>query len=60
MSTLIYNGTIDQALKDKYDEVRRKGRTVENMMIMAVSREVSLEKDEAYASTRNINFHAVK
>ena len=41
MTTLIYNGISDQALRDESDKLGRKARTVENMVSMAVSRELS-------------------
>ena len=39
MITLIYNDITDQALRDEYEKLGRKDRTVENMVSMAVSRE---------------------
>ena len=38
MATLIYNGIIDQVLKDEYDKLERKDRTIQNMVNMAVRR----------------------
>ena len=52
MTTLIYNGISDQALRDEYDKLSRKDRTVENMVHMAVSRELSKENVIAYANTK--------
>ena len=43
-TTLIYNGITDQALRDEYDKLGRKDRTVENVVNMAVSRELSNRK----------------
>ena len=60
MTTLIYNGIIDQALRDEYDKWGRKDRTVENMVGMAVSRELSKGNAEAYANISNAAIHAVK
>ena len=34
ITTLIYNGITDQALRDEYDKLGRKGRTLENMVSM--------------------------
>ena len=60
MTTLIYNGISDQALRDEYDKLNRKDRTVENMVSMAVSRELSKENATAYANTSNdTTIHAV-
>ena len=60
MTTLIYNGISDQALRDEYDKLGRKDRTVENMVSMAVSRELSKENAMAYANTSNTAIHAIK
>ena len=60
MTTLIYNGITDQALRDEYGKLGRKDRTVENMVSMAVSRELSKENAMAYARTINTAIHAVK
>ena len=61
MTTLIYNGLSDQALGDEYDKLSRKDRTVENMVSMAVSRELSKENAIAYAKTNNNTaIHAIK
>ena len=60
MTTLIYNGFSDQALRDEYDKLGRKDRTVENMVSMAVSRELSKENAMAYANTNNTAIHTVK
>ena len=60
MTTLIYNGVSDQALRDEYDKLSRKDRTVENMLSMAVSRELSKENAIAYANTNNTAIHAIK
>ena len=38
MTTLIYNGISDQDLRDEYDKLGRKDKTVENLVSMAVSR----------------------
>ena len=43
MTTLIYNGFMDQTLRNEYDKLGRKDRTVENMVSMAVSRKLSKE-----------------
>ena len=53
MTTLIYNGISDKTLRDEYDKLNRKDRTVENMVSMAVSREQSKENATAYANTNN-------
>ena len=50
MTTLIYNGITDQALRDEYDKLGRKDITVENMVSMAISRELSKENAMAYAT----------
>ena len=60
MTTLIYNGISDQALRDEYDKLSRKDRTVENMVSMVVSRELSKENAMAYANTNNTAIHAIK
>ena len=60
MTTLIYNGISDQALRDKYDKLGRKDRTVENMVSMVVSRKLSKENTMAYANTNNTAIHAIK
>ena len=60
MTTLIYNGISEQALRDEYDKLSRKERAVENMVSMAVSRELSKENAIAYANTNNTAIHAVK
>ena len=60
MITLIYNGISDQALRDEYDKLGRKDRTVENMVSMAVSRKLSKENAMAYANTNNTTIHAIK
>ena len=61
MTTLIYNGISDQALRDEYDKLKRKDRTVENMVSMAVSRELSKENATAYANTGNDTaIHVIK
>ena len=60
MITLIYNGISDQALRDEYDKLSRKDRTVENMVSMAVSRELSKENAMAYTNTNNIAIHGIK
>ena len=60
MTTLIYNGISDQALRDEYDKLSRKDRTVENMVSMAVSRELSKENAMAYANTNNTAILAIK
>ena len=48
------------SLRDKYDKLGRKDRTVENMVSMAVSRELSKENVMAYASRSNTAIHTVK
>ena len=53
MTTLIYNGITDQVLRDEYDKQGRKDRTMENMVGMAVSRELSKGNAEAYANISN-------
>ena len=53
MTTLIYNGISDKVLRDEYDKVGRKERTVENMVSMVVSRELFKENSMAYANTNN-------
>ena len=60
MTTLIYSGIIDKALEDEYEKQGKKDRTVENMVGMTVSRELSKENVVAYASTSNTAIHAVK
>ena len=60
MTTLIYNGISDQALKDEYDKLGRKDRTVENMVSMVVSRELPKENAMAYANTNNTAIHSIK
>ena len=60
MTTLIYNGITDQALRDKYDKLGRKDKMVEKMVSMAVSRELSKENAMAYANTNNTAIHAIK
>ena len=60
MTTLIYNGITDQALRDEYDKLGRKDRKVENMVSMAVSRESSKENAMAYANTSNTAIHVIK
>ena len=61
MTMLIYNGISDQALRDEYDKLHRKDRTVDNMVSMAVSRELSKENAMAYANTNNNTaIHAIK
>ena len=60
MTTLIYNGISDQALRDEYDKLSRKDTTVENMVSMMVSRELSKENAMAYANTNNTAIHAIK
>ena len=60
MTTLIYNGISDQALRDEYDKLNRKDRTVQNMVSMAVSRELSKENAMAYANTTNSAIHTIK
>ena len=60
MTTLIYNGITDQALRDECDKLGRKDRTVENMVSMAVSRELSKENAMTYASTSDSAIHAIK
>ena len=60
MTTLIYNGITDKALRDEYDRLGRKDRTVEIMLSMAVSRELSKENAMAYANTSNTAIHAIK
>ena len=60
MTALIYNGISDQALKDEYDKLGRKDRTVENMVSMVVSRELYKESAIAYPNTSNSAIHAVK
>ena len=60
MITLIYKGINDQVLKGEYNKLGRKERTVENMISMAVSRELSNENAMAYGSTSNTAIHTVK
>ena len=60
MTTLIYNGINDQSLRDEYDKLGRKNRTVENMVSMTVSRELSKENAMAYANTNNTTIHEIK
>ena len=61
MTTLIYNGISDQALRDEYDKLDRKDRAVENMVSMAVCRELSKENATAYANTtNNTAIHEIK
>ena len=60
MTTFIYNGINDQALRHEYDKLGRKVRTVENMVSMVVSRELSKENATAYANTNNTAIHAIK
>ena len=60
MTTLIYNGINDQALRDEYDKLGRKDRTVENMVSMAISRELSTENAMVYTNTNNTAIHAIK
>ena len=60
MTTLIYNGISDQPLRGEYDMLDRKDRTVENMVSMALRRELSKENAMAYANTNNTAIHAIK
>ena len=60
MTTCIYNGITNQALRDQYDKLGRKDRTVENMVSMTVSGELSRENTMAYANTSNTAIHAIK
>ena len=60
MTTLIYNGISDQALRHEYDKLNRKDRTVENMVSMVASRELSKENAMAYANTNNTAIHVIK
>ena len=60
MTTLIYNGVSDQALRDEYDKLSRKDRTVENIISMAVSGELSKENAIAYTNTNNTATHTIK
>ena len=60
MTTLIYNGISDQALRDEYDKLSKKDRTVENMVSMAVSRELSKENAMSCANTNKTAIHAIK
>ena len=60
MTTLVYNGITGQAPRDEYDKLGRKDRTVENMVGMAVSRELSKENAVAYANISNKSINAVK
>ena len=60
MTTLIYNGISDKTLRDEYDKLGRKDRTVKNMVSMMVSRELSKENAMAYTNTSNTATHAIK
>ena len=60
MTTLIYNGITDKALRDEYDKLVGKDRTVTNLVSMAVSTELSKENATDYASTSNEAIHAMK
>ena len=60
MTTLIFNGITEQALRDEYAKLGRKDRTVENMVSLAVSRELSNENTMTYANTNNTAIHAIK
>ena len=51
MTTLISNGITDQALTDEYDKLGRKQRTVESMLSVSVSTELSKENTMVYANT---------
>ena len=59
MTTLIYNGISGQVLRDGCDKLCRKDRTVENMVSMAVSRELSKENVMAYVNTNNTAIHTI-
>ena len=54
------NSIIDQALKDEYKKLERKGRTVENMVNMAVSRELSKDNTKVYSSIGSTTIPAIK
>ena len=60
MTTLIYSGITGQALRNEYDKLGRKDRTVENTVSMAASRELSKENVIAYVNTSNTAIHAIK
>ena len=54
-------GSVTRLLRDEYDKLNRKNRTVENMVSMAVSRELSKENATAYTYTNNDTaIHAIK
>ena len=59
MTTLIYNGFTDQVLGEDCNKMGRKDRTEENMVNVAISRELSTENSDAYAKASNTAIHGV-